>query len=200
MRYFVVFSIFSVISIIFRFAIGNPVTSSRFQTKYKFKSIPDVLNFILFFNTSKKPISIHIIIFQIQNYIVSLLFFLTRKVNAEFHFNTVACLGFIIVILPLFIETVLDAIKGLTWKTENNEIELSFEEYQISILSNNQSIILHFATYIGNKIVFFNDENKIVGTGIIDYKNKTIVISQIDYPIKDMKIQFSKQKSSKAQF
>lgn len=200
MRYFVVFSIFSVISIIFRFAIGNPVTSSRFQTKYKFKSIPDVLNFILFFNTSKKPVSIQIIIFQIQNYIVSLLFFLTKDVSTEFHFKAEACLGFIIVILPLFIEIVLDTIKGSTWKTENDEIELSFEEYQISFLSNNQSIILHFATYIRNEIVFFNDENKIVGTGIIDYKNKTIVISQIDYPIKDMKILFSKQKSSKSQF
>lgn len=173
MSHFIIFVAFTILSIIFRFAIGNPVTSSRFQTKYKYKSIPVVLNFILFFNVSNKPIAIHIIIFQLQNYIVSLVSFLAKKtVDDRIHFTVECYLGFAIVILPLFIETVVDMMRGMVWKTEDNKVELSFEECQIKFVLNNQLYVLLFGTYIGNQIVFFNKKNEIIGEGIINYKKK----------------------------
>lgn len=96
-------------------------------------------------------------------------------------------MGFAIVILPLFIETVVDMMRGMVWKTEDNKVELSFEECQIKFVLNNQLYVLLFGTYIGNQIVFFNKKNEIIGEGIINYKKKIIVVSQINYSIEYLK-------------
>lgn len=173
------FAIFSVLSIFFRFIIGNPITSSRMQTKYKFKKIPNIVNFILFYNVSKKPISVHVIIFQLQNYIVLLISFM-NSLYSEIYFKIECFAGFVIIIVPLFIETLIDMMRGIKWSNFDNSIELCFDECKITFFATNQSIILYFGTYIGNRIVFFNEANVFVGEGKIDYRRKKLFISQID--------------------
>ena len=189
-EYFVIFLVFSIISIIFRFIIGNPINSSRMQTKYKLKYIPNALNIILFFNTCKKPISMHVILFQIQNYFIFLFFILFSFRNLyyyKFYFNVECFAGFIIIILPLFLEKIADMIRGVKWNTADNKVELSFEDYRISFFSEKQSIFLSFGIYIGNELVFLDNEYMIVGEGTIDYKKKKIFISKINIPIPYLK-------------
>ena len=85
------------------------------QTKYKIKSIPNVLNILLFYNTSKKPIAIHVIAFQIFNYILFLTSFALFLNDIEFYkyyLKIGGYIGFFIVLLPLFIETVIGMIRG----------------------------------------------------------------------------------------
>lgn len=110
-----VFLIFSVSAVVCRFVIGNPVDSSRMQTKYKIKSIPNALNILLFYNTSKKPIAIHVIAFQIFNYILFLTSFALFLNDIEFYkyyLKIGGYTGFFIVLLPRFIETVIGMIRG----------------------------------------------------------------------------------------
>lgn len=110
-----VFIIFSVSAIVFRFNVGNSINPSRMQTKYKIKSIPNVLNILLFYNTSKKPIAIHVIAFQIFNYILFLASFVLFLNGIEFYkyyLKIGGVAGFFIVLLPLFIETVIGMIRG----------------------------------------------------------------------------------------
>lgn len=186
---FVIFLVFSILSIFFRFIIGNPINSSRMQTKYKFKSIPNALNMFLFFNTSKKPVSLHIIIFQLQNYIAFFIFILFSFRNlsyCKFYFDIECFAGFIIIIIPLFLEKISDMIRGVKWNTADNKIELSFENYQISCFTENQSVILSFGTYIGNKLVFLDNDNEIVGEGTIDYKKKTLFVSKMNFLISNL--------------
>ena len=78
-------------------------------------------------------------------------------------------------------------IRGVKWNTADNKVELSFEDYRISFFSEKQSIFLSFGIYIGNKLVFLDNDNMIVGEGTIDYKKKKIFISKINIPIPYLK-------------
>lgn len=186
MKYVILFFFFTILSILFRFVIGNPITSSRMQTKYKLKSIPNILNIVLFFNISKKAIAIQVIAFQLQNYImffICLIFKNEKYFSDMFYFKFECFAGFMIIILPLFLEEIIEIINGEIWHTPDNIVELSFDDYQIIFFLKNEHFILNFSTYIGNQIVFWDKNNKIVGNGIINYKKKTLCITELNLNI-----------------
>lgn len=188
---FFVFLIFAILSVVFRFIIGNPIHSSRMQTKYKFKSIPNIANILLFYNTNKRPVSIHVIVFQIQNYIVFLISILLFSNDIDFYkdyFVIEGFMGFFIVILPLFIETIVNMIVGEHWKSVDGNIELSFDNYTISFFSEEASVTLVFGIYFKNRIVFLNDDNVIAGEGTIDCLNKKIILSKSSLPIPNLQL------------
>ena len=110
---FLVFLIFSVTAVVLRFVVGNPADSSRMQTKYKIKSIPKALNILLFYNTSEKPIAIHVIAFQILNYILFIISITLLSNGIEFYkyyLDIGGVAGFFTVLFPLFIETVVTMV------------------------------------------------------------------------------------------
>ena len=119
---FLAFLIFSASAVVCRFVIGNPADSPRMQTKYKIKNIPKTLNILLFYNTSKKPIAIHVIAFQIVNYILFIISIILLPNGIEFYkyyLKIGGITGFLIVLLPLFVETVIGMIKGENIETDN---------------------------------------------------------------------------------
>lgn len=179
---FLVFIVFFLLTIFFRFVIGNPVDSSRMQTKYKFISIPVFLNVLLFWNKSKKPVSIHVILYQMLNYILFLTFVIiaysyNQNSFSKLYFNIECICGFIIII-ALFIETIINLFRGYKWMNSDNSIIIDFENYTVTFKENNKLYVVHFANFINNKVYFYYDDI-IVGEGSLDYKSKKLFIKSI---------------------
>lgn len=187
---FFIFLFFTIVAIIFRFAVGNPITSSRMQTKYKVKSIPNIVNCVLFFSNSRKPIAVHIIFFQIQNYftfIIYILLIAKCQLSFETYLKIESIAGFIIVILPLLIEKIVDIFNGENWATLDNKVQLSFDECKIIFLCDDKYIAFSFGTYINNQVVFLNDENLVIGRGTINYTKKELLINELNFNISYLK-------------
>lgn len=179
-----IFFLFFAFTVYLRFNIGNPIFSSRLQTKYKFQSIPNILNIALFLNKSAKPVSLHIIIFQLQNYISFIIFLIVsfKNANAYISYIKTECIaGFIIVILPLFIEAVYNIIIGECWTSVDGKIELSFDDYEIDIKDRNEhTSVLKFATYFNNTIIIYDNKCIPLAKGTVNHKKREITFYEVD--------------------
>lgn len=190
-----IFLFFFSFTIYLRFNIGNPIFSSRLQTKYKFRSIPSILNIVLFLSKSKKPVSIHVIVFQILNYLLFIFFLIIsfEKSGIDILYIKTECItGFIIVILPLFIEEVSNIIIGENWVSVDHKVEMSFDDYKICLKdSNDLASTLKFATYFYCIIIIYDDNKLPIAEGTVNYIKRKVDIHKI-YEESKLKLNNSK--------
>lgn len=174
-HYTVVFVFYTFLILFFRFSIGVPATSTRMQTKFKYKAIPSFLSVVLFFSTSKKPVSLHCIVAQIVNYCFFILMVFLKKSTSVINLNIyINCLWYsflIIIVIPLVAEITLLSKKN-NWISDNGNYIVNFKTYKLVVNIDGVNTEYDFSLYLNNLIELYYHEE--IEQCKIDYKSKCI--------------------------
>lgn len=170
-----VFCLFFLFAIIMRYTIGT-TNDERMQTRFKILRMNRLLNLLLFFSCTNKPVAIHCILLQIFNIsfgVINVIYTIPMILQVELYCGAL----FLFTFIPLFIETVIiQLLYSGEWVDKDKIFFADFASGHFMFKNEGRSIDGYLNVYFNGICIFYDERKRENFKGKIKYCRKQIYI------------------------